>query len=386
MRPEYRSHDRLNTNPGDRLHALWAARESMEPLDLRTAMQRLGIFPLVVAGDYRIQAISARLLKLLGYSPADVRGRSVVRLLGIEFFQELFVRAGKLWERPFQNYRAYLRTAGGEQYLFQLSGYKDLDSKGEARYTLFLQDIHREGQRYRLATGEFEDSIRASRMLRPYISRQLSSRAKSAVQAGYNKIPNEKREFTFLFADLVSYTALAEQSSPDEILEMLNVSIGATSSTILHSGGFVDKIMGDSIFAVFEKPLNAVIASIEIQKQFNILNLFRLKSGQPEVSLRIGVHSGECILGSIGSDDFLQLTFIGDAVNTASRLERAAEPGSILVSEATLQLVRENVQVIKTVELSLKGKAQALAAGFVNSVSFEGPRGPITLGLDDHIF
>lgn len=358
----------------------------MDPINIKKAMQQLGIFPLVVGANFHIQVVSARLLKLLGYVPADVRGRSVVRLLGIEFFQELFVRGQQLWERPFQNYRAYLRTAGGEQYLFQLNGYRDLDSQGAVRYTLFLQDIHREGQRYRLATGEFETSVRASRLLRPYISRQLSSRAKSAVLAGYDKIPNEKRDFTFLFADLVSYTALAEQSSPDEILEMLNVSIGATSSTILHSGGFVDKIMGDSIFAVFEKPLNAIIASIEIQKQFNILNLFRLKSDQPEVSLRIGVHTGECILGSIGSDDFLELTFIGDAVNTASRLERAAEPGSILVSEATLALVRDNVEVLRSVNLTLKGKAKELTAGFVNSVHFEGPRGPINLGLDDHIF
>ncbi|MEQ9364895.1 MAG: adenylate/guanylate cyclase domain-containing protein, partial [Leptospirales bacterium] len=95
---------------------------------------------------------------------------------------------------------------------------------------------------------------------------------------------------------------------------------------------------------------------------------------------------GDCILGSIGSDDFLQLTFIGDAVNTASRLERAAEPGSILVSAATLRLVRDNVHVIKSVDLNLKGKTKPLSAGFVNSVHFEGPRGPITLGLDDHIF
>ena len=358
----------------------------MEPVDLKHALQRLGFFPLVVGSDFRIKAVSARLLKLLGFTPADVRGRGVVRLLGIEFFQELFVRDKKIWDKPFRNYRALLRTAGGEQFMFQLAGYRETDANGKFRYTLLLQDIHREGQAYKLATGAFEDNIRASRLILPYISRQLASRAKSAIQAGYTKIPNEKREFTFLFADLVSYTALAEQRSPDEILEMLNVSIGATSSTILHSGGFVDKIMGDSIFAVFEKPLNAIIAAIEIQKQFNLLNFFRLKSAEPEVSLRIGVHTGQCILGSIGSDDFLELTFIGDAVNTASRLERAAEPGSILVSEATLALVREQVDVLKTVELTLTGKAQTLSAGYVNRVQFEGPRGRISLGLDDHIF
>ena len=111
-----------------------------------------------------------------------------------------------------------------------------------------------------------------------------------------------------------------------------------------------------------------------------------MKSDQAEVSLRIGVHTGECILGSIGSDDFLELTFIGDAVNTASRLERAAEPGSVLVSEATLALIGEHVDVLRSVELSLKGKSEKLQAGFVNRVQFEGPKGPITLGLDDHIF
>ena len=199
-------------------------------------------------------------------------------------------------------------------------------------------------------------------------------------------IPNEEREFTFLFADLVSYTSLAERTSPEAILEMLNTSIGAASSIILHNHGFVDKIMGDSIFAVFEDPLNALLSAIEMQKQFNILNLFRLKTGEEEISIRVGIHTGHCILGSIGGDGFWELTFIGDAVNTASRLEKACKPSAILVSEATAHLVGEAAGYVESLELSAKGKSEPLQAHYLNRIQFEGPRGPVTIGLDDDLF
>ncbi len=354
----------------------------MSAFDLHSLLGRLEFHPVVVGPDLKIKAVSSRLLRTLGYDREEARRHTVLRFLSMEFFQDLFVRR-KIWEKPFKNYRALLRSADGKTRLYQISGYRDEDGY----YRMILQDID-PGPGVKIDTGNYEVNLRAHQLMKRYISRQLIKRARSAVDSGYDYIPNESRVFTFFFADLVSYTALAEQNSPDEILDMLNLSIGATSSTILHNGGFVDKIMGDSIFAVFEDPLKALISGIEIQKQFNILNLFRTKQDQPEVQLRIGIHTGTCILGSIGSDDFMELTFIGDAVNTAARLERAARPNSILASADTIQLAHDSVDAdtLEEVELSVKGKSQPLRAVYINRVSFEGPRGKVTLGLDDHIF
>ncbi|MCB1307179.1 MAG: adenylate/guanylate cyclase domain-containing protein [Leptospiraceae bacterium] len=343
----------------------------------------LDFFTLVIGPSLRIKSISRRLMNRLGYDRDQLRTLTAPRLFAIEAFQELFIRK-QIWDHKFKNYRTFLRTAAGDRILCQLSGYRHMNGRGP-EYRMVLQELQ-VPKNYQLDTGSFEENLRSNQIIKKYISRQLASRALSAVRSGYDRIPDEEREFTFLFADLVAYTSMAEKATALEILEMLNLSIGATASIILHNGGFVDKIMGDSIFAVFEKPLSALMSAIEIQKQFNILNLFRIKQGQDEVQLRIGIHSGQCLLASIGSDDFMELTFIGDSVNTASRLEKSALPGSILVSDATFELIKDNVENPEAHDLTVKGKRAAIKAYYINRIQFDGPRGRISLGVDDDMF
>ncbi|MCB1165417.1 MAG: adenylate/guanylate cyclase domain-containing protein [Leptospiraceae bacterium] len=345
-------------------------------------IKELDLFPVILGPGHRIRGISARLLRRMGLQNSDVQGATILKVLGIQAFQELFMR-NLDWNRPLKNYRLYLRDAQQERRLYQLTAFRK-EQDGQSAHYLLFQDIDLPG--HNPETGFYEQGVQSSTILTKYVSSHLTHRARSASASGLDHIPDEQREFTFLFADLVSYTAIAERTSPEAILEMLNTSIGAASSIILHNHGFVDKIMGDSIFAVFENPLHALMSAIEMQKQFNLLNLFRLKSGEEEISIRIGIHSGECILGSIGGDGFLELTFIGDAVNTASRLEKACKPSAILVSSETARLVGDAAGYVETIELSAKGKSEPLQAQYLNRIEFEGPRGKATLGLDDDLF
>lgn len=345
-------------------------------------IKELDLFPIILGPGHKIRAISSRLIKRMGLGPGDLKGATVLKVIGIQSFQELFLRDLD-WSAPLKNYRLYLKDAEKGERLYQLSAFRRPDSRGVSHYLLF-QDI--DLPNVRMSTGFYERGVAGNEILKRYVSSHLAHRARSASEQGLDYIPNEEKEFTFLFADLVSYTALAERTSPEAILEMLNTSIGAASSIILHNHGFVDKIMGDSIFAVFEDPVKALLSAIEMQKQFNILNLFRLKSGEEEISIRIGIHTGQCILGSIGGDGFWELTFIGDAVNTASRLEKACQPSSILVSETTAQIVGDSAGYLESIDLSAKGKAEPLKAHYLNRIEFEGPRGKVTLGLDDDLF
>ncbi len=362
----------------------------MDSAAILRLLNSLDAYVLELDAGFRIRTVSGGLIRRLGLTPADLAGQSAMRLFPLETFQELFVRGG-VGRTTLKNFRAWLRTGPQTpRMLAQISGRRVM-SAGSARgadgerFRLLIQDITPPTAPYP-ELGDYSTNLRAFQLVKRYINRHVWSRAQSAARADLTRIPDEEREFTFLFADLVSFTALAEKSSPAEVVAMLNLSIGATSSTIVHSGGFVDKIMGDSIFAVFLNPLDALIASIEIQKQFNILNLFRLKQDQDEVSLRVGIHTGKCLMATIGSDEFMELTFIGDAVNSASRLERACVAGAILASDATIALVREHVEISHEETLHVKGKTQPLHACYVNRVSFDGPRGPVSLGLDDSIF
>lgn len=348
-------------------------------------LNKLDYFVIETGHNGQIKMISSRLLKLLGYTAQEIRNNSLLKIISVDFFQDYFLKK-KIFAAPFQNHRTHLRTQSGKKILVQISGFHEKDPQSGKISCRFLIQELKLGEGQHLDTGSFEDNVQKNQLIRRYISKQLVARVQSAVKKGYDFIPNEERVMTFLFADLVAYTAITEKSDVDEIVEMLNLSIGATSSAILHSGGFIDKIMGDSVFAVFEKPENSIVAAIEIQKQFNILNLFRLKQDQEEILVRVGVNTGSCLLASIGTAEFMELTFIGDAVNTASRLEKKATPGAILVSESTLASIRDKVETIKEVELTVKGKTEALRAYYVNRITVDGPKGPITLGLDDQMF
>jgi adenylate cyclase len=348
---------------------------------LRELMKRLDLYFLEAEDTGKIRAMSGGLLRSLGYE--DANGLTLESLFDESAVAELFGRKLSPWQNGLRFYRARLKTASGELIFYDVNGVMDVVNGGK-RFRLMLRELG--PMDLALETGPFLENVHAYSIAQRYISKDLIRRARVAASRGQKQLLNDTRVLTFLFADLVSFTAYSETRNPDEIVEMLNLSIGAASSNIIHYDGHVDKIMGDSVFAIFEKPLNAILAAVEMQKQFQILNLFNLKNNQAEIQVRVGIHTGECTQASLGTEDHLEWTAIGDSVNTASRLEKAAAPGTILISAATLELTKNEVQTVKEVEIAVKGKSKPLQAFYVNRVTFMGPRGPMTLGVDDDVF
>lgn len=341
-------------------------------------------FPLLrVSANGSVWAITRTLLERIGLPAEEVLRSSVVKFLPIEFLQDLILKKN-LGTGPFSGYRAELRRADGTRVPIEITGYPE--GAGPRRvYTLLVMESGREAGLV-VDLGRFEENVRAQQLLKRYISKQLVARVESAVSKGLADIPNQERHLTFLFADLVAYTEISENTDTEEVVDMLNVFIGAISSIVLHNGGFVDKIMGDSVFAVFESPLFAVLSAVEVQKQFNMLNFFRVREGQPEVLLRVGIHAGACVLASIGSSDFMELTFIGDSVNTASRLEKACTPGAILASQAALASIRDRVGTSRSLELQVKGKRAPLHAEYVHSITVNKGGRDILIDMDESVF
>jgi len=326
----------------------------------------------------RCLAITPGLIQILGLDKENIAGLRPEELFEGMALQDLFSADAPT---TFQSYRAYLRTPSGKLLFSNISGTR---STKTIRLVLQIIDLPDD---LMIDSGSFLDNVRAFQLVRRYVSPQIMGGIQEAVRQGRETIANESKVLTYLFADLVSFTSLAEDSDPDEIVNLLNLSIGSNSATILHWGGYIDKIMGDSIFAVFEEPLNAIIAAVEIQKQFNILNFFRLKDGENAIELRIGIHTGPSTVASIGTLEFMELTYIGDAVNTASRLEKAAEPGMILISNSTADLVFSHLELGKAVEVKVKGKKEPLAGHYVVRVRFQRRDGKeISIGLDDDVF
>ncbi|MEI6276040.1 MAG: adenylate/guanylate cyclase domain-containing protein [Prolixibacteraceae bacterium] len=170
---------------------------------------------------------------------------------------------------------------------------------------------------------------------------------------------NETIEATVAFIDICSFTCISEKESPDTVVALLNRYFDLMVKEIIAQEGIVDKFMGDCLMAVFKGPYHpdrAIDACLAIRSKIEELqgNVDFL----PKVS--IGINSGEMISGNIGSATLRRLdyTVIGDTVNTAERLQRAAGVGQIVISEAGYERVKQSFNCRLIGPAILKNKAE----------------------------
>jgi adenylate cyclase len=175
---------------------------------------------------------------------------------------------------------------------------------------------------------------------------------------------NETVEATVAFIDICSFTTISENEKPDTVVKLLNKYFDVMVKEIIAQNGYVDKFIGDAIMAVFRGEYHldrAIDACLTVKKRVEELpnesgNIFFA----PKVS--IGINSGEMISGNIGSANLRRLdyTVIGDAVNTAQRLQTAAKESQVIISESSYEKVKESFNCRKVGEVSLKNKSQTM--------------------------
>ncbi|MGK0291400.1 MAG: adenylate cyclase [bacterium] len=167
-------------------------------------------------------------------------------------------------------------------------------------------------------------------------------------------------QMSILFADIRAFTTMSENMSPKEAFQFLNSYLGQVGPIIHENHGFIDKYLGDGIIAVFNKADDAVMAGAEMLRQVRRYNRNRKKAGFSPIAIGIGVNTGDVILGTIGDNERMEGTVIGDAVNSASRIEELTKQYSIpfLIGESTLQqLSVQNKKFTRFVDKAeLKGK------------------------------
>ena len=183
------------------------------------------------------------------------------------------------------------------------------------------------------------------------------------------ELGGEERELTLLFADLANFTTMSEKLAPRAVVAMLGKYFDAMSTVIYRHCGTVDKYIGDGIMAFWGAPLpderhaeRALQAAIDMQHRFKALARQLGKKGVPAMSMRIGIHTGNVIVGNVGSRARFAYTAIGDAVNLASRLEGAnkAYGTSILLSEATVRRLEGRVPLRPVDSVMVKGRSDAV--------------------------
>lgn len=175
---------------------------------------------------------------------------------------------------------------------------------------------------------------------------------------------NETIEATVMFIDLCGFTKISETAPPDTVVNMINTYFDIMVAEIMDQEGFIDKFIGDAIMAVFRGDYHldrAVDAALAVRNKINELpTIEALKDFKPQVS--IGIKCGEMISGNIGSASLKRLdyTVIGDTVNTAARLQDAAKPNQIVISDYCFDKIKEAFKCKRLEDITVKNKAEPL--------------------------
>jgi len=178
------------------------------------------------------------------------------------------------------------------------------------------------------------------------------------------KLGGERRYCTFLFTDVRGFTSLSETLPPEEVTEIMNKALTIQATAVQKYGGMVDKYIGDAMMAIFNAPLDqenhqemAIKSALQIQHE--------IKAAELGIAIGIGLNSGLAVVGNMGSDSRFDYTAIGDAVNTAARLESATKAvgHDLLIGESTandLLGVKLEKPLKRLDSIEVKGKSKKL--------------------------
>ena len=196
------------------------------------------------------------------------------------------------------------------------------------------------------------------RFLSPAISRKITAEAADI------RLGGESQRITLLFADVRGFTTMAEKMKPREAVEVLNEFFARMTNVIFEHDGTLDKYLGDGLMALFGAPFAlqndaeaAVRAAVNMQKSLAELNMI---SGKSPLNIGIGIHTGEAVVGFLGTERRMDYTAVGDTVNVASRLTSQAGPGQIVISTATYAQICREIPCCQLSAMKLKGRDEPI--------------------------
>lgn len=193
-----------------------------------------------------------------------------------------------------------------------------------------------------------------------YVSKEVVQRILSRSGRG-PKLEGERRACSILFADIRGFTGISERITPEALHELLNQYFRVMIEQVSAHDGIIDKFIGDKIMAIFtggesDGATAAVRAALSIQREIGKLNGQRESEGAEPITVGIGVNTGTVVMGTVGSEERMSFTVIGDAVNVADRLQSMAAAGETFVGARTHQLVKEKFVLEELGQHVLKGR------------------------------
>jgi class 3 adenylate cyclase/CHASE3 domain sensor protein len=226
-----------------------------------------------------------------------------------------------------------------------------------------LEEINRSlEERVQSHVVELEQTRRLSSYLAPQVVKAITSGQSTFAMA------TARKQLTMVFADIRGFTAFSDVAEPEEVIGFLNAYLSKLTDLVFKYEGTLDKFLGDGMLVFFNDPVpqpdhakRAVQMALdmgqrarEMRKEWHI--------GDSPLDLGIGISTGYVTVGTIGSEHRMEYTVIGQQVNLAARLVAVAEPGQIIISQRTYDMVRDLVEVSEVGPLTVKGFQQPVVA------------------------
>ena len=208
---------------------------------------------------------------------------------------------------------------------------------------------------------QYERSEFLRQLFERYVNKQVTDYVLARSDRETIFLPGERREVTMLNSDIAGFSALSQSMEAEELVRFLNDYFSRMIEAVLEHGGNIDKFQGDGMLVVFGAPnpmkdhaQKALAAARTMLKEVAGLNKELLAAGKPQITVGIGLDTGDVVAGHVGSERRLEFTLIGVPVNNSSYLSKV-RPARVLMSETTRDALAGDVEVIDYEPLQLKG-------------------------------
>ena len=208
---------------------------------------------------------------------------------------------------------------------------------------------------------QYERSEFLRQLFERYVNKQVTDYVLARSDRETIFLPGERRQVTMLNSDIAGFSALSQSMEAEELVRFLNDYFSRMIEAVLEHGGNIDKFQGDGMLVVFGAPNamedhaeRALAAARAMLKEIDLLNHELTKAGKPQISVGIGLDTGDVVAGHVGSERRLEFTLIGVPVNNSSYLSKV-RPAKVLMSETTRDALPADVEVIDFERMLLKG-------------------------------
>ncbi len=325
------------------------------------------IYTTQVSGDYACTFVSENLDAIMGYAPWEMRDdkKFWTKRLHPDDVSRVFSEMATLITQGGGTLEYRFRHRDGHYIWVQdtFAVEHDLDGKPKEIVGSWADVTDRKRVEDELKRLAEQVELR-NKFIRKTFGRYLSDEVVSAVLETPTglEVGGEKRKITMMMTDLRGFTSLSERLPPERVVTMLNRYLTAMVAIIKQYHGTIDEFIGDAIFVLFGAPVweeddaqRAVACAVAMQQAMVSINEQNRQDGLPEIEMGIGLHTGQVVVGNIGSLDRLKYGVVGSHVNLTSRIQSFTVGGQILISEATRQVAGGTIEIGRELAVRAKG-------------------------------